>query len=298
MSYLFQPLVSVVIPCYNQGKFLGDALTSVINQSCPSWECIIVNDGSNDNTEELSLQWKKKDERIKYFSKPNGGLSSARNFGLSKASGDYIQFLDADDTIDPGKFLQSINALAVKENRQTIIISNFQMYDEAIGKMQPAYCDLGKIDFTFNSILTGWDESFTIPVHCAIFPAGFFKEIRFDETLRAKEDWVMWLSVFKKFAPPVIYINEVLAVYRGGLNSMSNHTITMYENTAKAFDIIFHKLLDDRGSEIFFRKVNDYWKREALYQANELALMNNARYFRVRKKILNFFSRAGVNLKK
>ena len=291
-----QPQVSVIIPCYNHGKYLNDALNSVINQSYPSWECIVVNDGSSDNTEELSLQWTKKDSRIKYFFKPNGGLSSARNFGLSKAGGEFIQFLDADDIIAMEKFEKSFNTLSSAKG--IIVVSNFTMLDEPSGKILPAYCDLSKIDFSFSTILTGWDDLFTIPIHCALFPAFFFQKVNFDETLKAKEDWMMWLSVFKEYNPKVIYINEALAVYRGSLQSMSNHTISMYENTARAFDIIFKKLIGKDEAEIFFKKVNEFWKKEALFQKNEIDLMNNAKYFQVRKKILNFFSGMGINLKK
>ena len=293
-----KPNVSVIIPCYNQGNFLNNALDSVVKQSYSSWECIIVNDGSSDNTEEVSMEWSGKDTRIKYFSKPNGGLSSARNFGLGKVSGQFIQFLDADDMIEPKKFEKSLNILQAAPDKNSIVISNFTMLDNASGKIMPAYCDLSKIDFSFDSILTGWDESFTIPIHCAMFPSIYFQSIKFDETLRAKEDWVMWLFVFREFNPQVIYINEPLAIYRVTMQSMSNHTISMYENTAKAFDIIFEKLVDKEKTSIFFNKVNGFWKKESILQAKEIGLMNNAKYFRVRKKILQGFLRMGINLKK
>ena len=72
-------LVSVVIPCYNQAEYLPETLDSLIAQNYKNWEGIIVNDGSPDNTEEIALAYLEKDQRFKYFSKENGGLSSARN---------------------------------------------------------------------------------------------------------------------------------------------------------------------------------------------------------------------------
>ena len=96
-------LVSVIIPCYNQAQYLPDALGSVLAQTYPHWECIVVNDGSPDNTEEVAQQWCEKDNRFRYLHKQNGGLSSARNAGLDAAKGDYIQFLDADDAIHSEK---------------------------------------------------------------------------------------------------------------------------------------------------------------------------------------------------
>ena len=82
------PLVSIIVPCYNQAQFLPEALQSVLEQTHTNWECIIVNDGSPDNTEGVAQEWLVKDSRFKYVYKENGGLSSARNAGLDKVVGD------------------------------------------------------------------------------------------------------------------------------------------------------------------------------------------------------------------
>ena len=79
--------VSIIIPCYNQGQFLDETLASVVNQTYTDWECLIVNDGSVDNTAEIALNWVAKDNRFQYFLKKNGGVSSARNYGIEKAKG-------------------------------------------------------------------------------------------------------------------------------------------------------------------------------------------------------------------
>lgn len=72
-------LISVIVPCYNQAQYLDECLQSVLDQTYQNWECIIVNDGSPDNTEEIALRWTKKDSRFRYLKKENEGLSSARN---------------------------------------------------------------------------------------------------------------------------------------------------------------------------------------------------------------------------
>ena len=92
-------LVSIIVPCYNQAHFLNESLDSVINQSYPNWECIIVNDGSPDNTEEIAKKWCKNDKRFQYLEKENGGLSSARNAGIKISKGEFILPLDADDIL-------------------------------------------------------------------------------------------------------------------------------------------------------------------------------------------------------
>ena len=94
-------LISIIVPCYNQAHFLNEVLQSVLDQSYSNWECIIVNDGSPDNTEEIALVWCTKDKRFRYVKKENGGLSSARNAGITISQGEYILPLDADDKIYP-----------------------------------------------------------------------------------------------------------------------------------------------------------------------------------------------------
>jgi len=92
-------LISVIIPIYNTREWLERCLDSVINQTIKNIEIICVNDGSSDDSEDICLEYAKKDSRILYFKKENGGLSDARNFGLSKSSGEFIYFFDSDDWI-------------------------------------------------------------------------------------------------------------------------------------------------------------------------------------------------------
>ncbi len=99
------PLISVIVPCYLQAEYLDECLQSVYDQTYSNWECIIVNDGSLDNTEEIAKRWLEKDNRFRYIYKENGGLSSARNAGIREAKGEWIQFLDSDDMIHKSKFI-------------------------------------------------------------------------------------------------------------------------------------------------------------------------------------------------
>lgn len=105
------PVISIIVPCYNQAQYLPETLQSVLEQDYRHWECIIVNDGSPDNTEEVALEWCSKDERFKYFKKENGGLSDARNYGIKHSVGKYILPLDSDDKISKDYTLEAINIL-------------------------------------------------------------------------------------------------------------------------------------------------------------------------------------------
>ncbi|MCF6294157.1 MAG: glycosyltransferase family 2 protein [Flavobacteriaceae bacterium] len=104
-----RPLVSVIVPCYNQAEYLSEALETVLEQTFTNWECIIVDDGSPDNTHDIAVEWLQKDSRFKYIKKENGGLSSARNTGIETARGEFILPLDADDKISPNYLGLSIN---------------------------------------------------------------------------------------------------------------------------------------------------------------------------------------------
>lgn len=100
------PKISVIIPVFNTEKYIESCLNSVKNQKMKDFEIIIVNDGSTDNSENIIKQFISNNTStdIKYFKKENGGLSSARNYGIAKANGEYIMFLDSDDYIDTNLF--------------------------------------------------------------------------------------------------------------------------------------------------------------------------------------------------
>jgi glycosyltransferase involved in cell wall biosynthesis len=93
------PLVSVVVPCYNKAEYIAETLDSILSQTFPHWECIIVNDGSNDNTQEIVEAFVCKDPRFKLINIPNSGVSVARNTAIAHSNGTYLFPLDADDKI-------------------------------------------------------------------------------------------------------------------------------------------------------------------------------------------------------
>lgn len=95
------PAVSIIVPVYNAEKFLRECIESVLAQSFTNWEVLLVNDGSTDGSGEICRHYSELDKRIKLITKPNGGLSSARNAGLDKAVGKYVFFLDSDDELYP-----------------------------------------------------------------------------------------------------------------------------------------------------------------------------------------------------
>lgn len=121
--------ISVIVPCYNQSEYLSEALNSVLNQTYKNWECIIVNDGSIDNTENIAEEWILKDERIKYVFQKNRGLSSARNLGIEMAIGEWILPLDADDKIEVNYLELAIKTIN-SNNHLKVVYSNAIKFGE------------------------------------------------------------------------------------------------------------------------------------------------------------------------
>ena len=201
-----QPLISVIVPCYNQSIYMDECLQSVLDQTYQNWECIIVNDGSPDNTEEVALRWVEKDSRFIYLKKENGGLSSARNAGIEKAKGEWILPLDCDDKIG-NQYLEL--ASQQFDNDYTIIYSEAEFFGDQIGKW-----DLP--EYNYENLLQS----------NLIFCSAFFKK---DDWLEAKgydeiltfgrEDWDYWLSIITSESK-VFCLNYIGFYYRRKGNSM------------------------------------------------------------------------------
>ncbi|MGB1104680.1 MAG: glycosyltransferase family 2 protein [Crocinitomicaceae bacterium] len=102
------PLISIIVPVYNTEKYIDETIQSVVDQTYENWELILVDDGSIDHSKDIITEWTKKDNRIHYHYKENGGQASARNLGIALSKGAYIAFLDADDLYLPERLSSQI----------------------------------------------------------------------------------------------------------------------------------------------------------------------------------------------
>ena len=121
-----KPRVSVIVPVFNTDKYLAKCLNSLVKQSLVGIEIIIVNDGSTDNSQQIIEEYAGSYKNIKYFKQKNYGTSGARNFGISKASGDYIGFVDSDDTVDT-RYFENLYMTAVKTNSDLVMYRKFKI---------------------------------------------------------------------------------------------------------------------------------------------------------------------------
>lgn len=264
--------ISVIVPCYNQAIFLDDCINSLVSQTYENWECLLVNDGSTDNTEEKALEWQKKDDRIRYIKKKNGGLSSARNKGIENITGDFVQFLDCDDFLYKEKFEKSLNQ--INKSAHTIVITDFQRFDNDTQTDLPPHCTLKDDYFNQKDILLKWDNTFSIPIHCAIFSRNIIEKYRFCEDLKAKEDWIFWLQAYSDH-PKTYFVKESLVAYRMSSAGMTNNEFFMYENKTNAIKKLEEIITDKDLLRVFFRQ-------------NLLATMNENFQLMERIKLLGY----------
>ncbi|WP_354585085.1 glycosyltransferase family 2 protein [Hymenobacter sp. UYCo722] len=190
-------LVSVIIPSYNYSAYISDAINSILEQTYPHWEVIVVDDGSKDNTAEVVARFTAQDARIKYHHQQNQGLSAARNKGIALAQGDYLQFLDADDYISKRKFELQVGLLEQNADA-ALVYADTYIYTHSDDPAAPR--NFRKFALTMLPI-TG--QGTELVQHMAIdniFLVGspLFKRSMalaagpFDQTLFSLEDWHFW----------------------------------------------------------------------------------------------------------
>ena len=181
-------LVSVVIPVYNGEKFLRECLESVKACPSPEIECIIVDDGSEDGTEELCKEYALEDARFRLVSKENSGISDSRNRGVAEAVGDYIFFLDADDYIDARKWREIIAQAAAGES-DMVAFGYYSLFcsGAATEEKFPEGCDMTRALLSTTMLNTCWGKLLRRE---AINGGG----VRFRKGLRTCEDAIFVLD--------------------------------------------------------------------------------------------------------
>ncbi len=119
-----KPLISIIIPTYNRAQIIGETLDSIIAQNYTNWECIVVDDGSTDNTQEILQNYIAKDTRFQYHQRPKDklkGPNSCRNYGFKLSKGEFINFFDSDDFLKPDAFQVFVNQMNEKDDVDAII---------------------------------------------------------------------------------------------------------------------------------------------------------------------------------
>lgn len=228
------PAVSVIIPAYNVARYISEALDSVLAQSFKDYEIIVVNDGSTD-TLELERVLERLREHIVYLKQDNRGAASARNTGLYVARGEFVAFLDADDSWHPD-FLQSQMGFIESHGEYDLVYADARL----IGETQLAgrtfmETSPSRGDVTFESLITARCNVITSGVVARkqmVLDAGLF-----DEHLLRAHDFDLWLRMVRSGARAA-YQRKVLLNYRVRADSLSGNAIERVERELEAYDKI------------------------------------------------------------
>lgn len=229
-------LITIIVPCYNASKYVANTIDSVLRQNYKQWELILINDGSKDNTLNILHNYSQKDGRIKVCDISNGGVSKARNLGLSIAKGGWIMFIDSDDWFEDNA-LETIYKYIVKCPNCDIFGFNHYYNSEVKQWKQKAFrpstlkregkeiewlkldmlfphYDLVKNQTSVGAIRGVWGK---------VFKASIIKDnnLRFIENLKISEDAIFCLNAFN-YAREVFLFNEYLIHYRLHFSSAMN----------------------------------------------------------------------------
>lgn len=159
-----EPKVSVIVPIYNVAEFLPKCIESILNQSFPDFELILVIDGSPDNSHDICLHYQQKDSRVFIVHKPNGGLLSARKAGLEASRADFISFVDGDDWVDID-FLASMYRIAELHPVDLVISGFIRAFEGRNEKMTPLYKQGVYLDSNLNELLNNMMNTSTFFQH-------------------------------------------------------------------------------------------------------------------------------------
>lgn len=223
------PTVSIVVPAFNQARFLASTLDSVRAQSMTDWECIVVDDGSTDGGAAVAERYVSLDARFALRRQANRGRSHARNTGLDAARGAWVQFLDADDLLDPDKLAKQLAAARADRDVRVVHCDYRELFEgrppAAERAVRDARASLAALDWHVEprlspgnelvDLVVRWASDMIVPCHAFLFDARFFREqaIRFSESLSSAEDWDCWMQVFASH-PRTAYVPERLVTYR------------------------------------------------------------------------------------
>ncbi len=272
---------SVVIPLYNKENFIVETINSVLQQTFSDYEIIIVNDGSTDHSESKVLEIK--DSRIHYFSKKNEGVSSGRNFGIEKATSNYICFLDADDYWYPD-FLTEFYKTIIDNPDQKAFSCAIELGIK--NKIYPAKYSINNTEkIQVVNYFEASNKQSIISSSSSIFHKSVFEKIGdFDLNIASGQDVDLWIRIGLNY--PIVFINTVLARYTFDSNSLSRRK----KDFSKSLN--FDKFLNEEKQNLRLKHFLDLNRYSLALKAK---LQNDSFYF---QKYTSELNKENLNVKK
>lgn len=223
------PLFSIIIPAYNRADLLPETFISIKNQTFTDWECIVVDDGSTDNTREVIARLQQQDSRIRYVYQKNAERSAARNKGIQHAHGQYLCFLDSDDAYTTNYLEEMYAFLNEKNFPEALVVSGFCNWD---GKNTVAQ----SIPLPSENI-AAWLFEYPVSPSRTCVHRAVTEKYRFREDIVIVEDTVLWVSMANEY--PVLYLDKPLVWYRvhegNSVNKKNNSGMKRLDGLKKFF---------------------------------------------------------------
>lgn len=265
------PKISVIVPVYNVEHYLRCCLDSVLFQTFQDWEAILVDDGSTDSSGAICDEYATRDSRFRVLHKKNGGLSSARNCGIEKASGDWIVFLDSDDVWATNQCLRLLYDYAISLNLD-ILRFEYQAVNDKLVPIEPRVYDKADIE---NRVVDNYSivkygingEWFAV---LFLMRKSVIDGVSFNEQTRFQEDIDFYCRLFAQREMRCGYVNKKLYLYRKHSSSIT--TTPKIGNLKGSFDLcdVFYresgKCIDKRLVDLYmwYSVMMYYWTLQTL----------------------------------
>lgn len=270
--------ISVIVPVYKVEKYIGECINSILAQTFKDFELILVDDGSPDKSGEICDSYAKKDNRIKVFHKKNGGVSSARNFGIDKAVGKWLSFIDSDDTIDLN-YLTSLYQGIECDKDVDLSMVGYRNVDEKLNVLSICRFDNDVISTDLPMLLSLAEEKNIInsPV-CKLFRRNIIinKNISYDTSISYGEDHLFVLE-YVRYIKSICLSNKVVYNYFHRSNGSLTNTacnpdkmITYVEKVKNAYES-----LSDMFKSIDYNKMYNHQLHDHLIRATYNLMTSN-----------------------
>lgn len=287
-----KPLVSIIIPNYNRANLIGETLDSILAQTYTHWECIIVDDGSTDNSKEVIQKYVDKDNRFQLYDRPDDipkGANACRNYGFELSKGEYINWFDSDDIMHPEKLSKQISTLS-KQNSNFSVCQSY-VFENNIKNILGLRHNSIYSESPFEDFLK---HKITWLTQAPLFKKSFLlnNNLRFDETLQAAQEFEFFCRVLY-VSPSYQYTNEPLVFLRKHENSISynkdeqNRQLHYFKAREIVFDFLYEnntniKYLDEYISKAYFYYINNRLYKKGIRTLIKRILSN--RFFNLRFK--------------
>jgi glycosyltransferase involved in cell wall biosynthesis len=281
-SSIYPDVISVVIPCFNHGRYLPRAIESVFSQTYKNVEVVVVDDGSSDNTREVADSF----PLVKYVYQTNQGLSAARNTGIDNSNGKYLLFLDADDWLAVDALSKNYSIISQHPEVAFVSGGHFKIDDEGI------VLEEVRENIQSNHYIHFLRGNY-IGMHATVLYARWiFDVFRYDTSLRACEDYDLYLKIAHKY--PVLHHTDISAYYRihgsnmsGNRNMMLDHVLQVLKRQEPLLKDNEEKTAWLRGQQIW----KDYYSNKSQHTAYKMPLKK-----RLKKLVPRFLQRNLYNM--